>query len=285
MIETKAAFGWPNNLFISNGIAEAIVTLDVGPRIISYRLHDKDNVFHVEADELGRSAEPEFRLRGGHRLWIAPESHATYYPDNHPVVATIDNDLCATLTAPCEVNNNLEKSMQVTMEPGTSMLSIRHTIRATADLTEPVAAWALSVMRAGGVANVPMPPRGRHPDESEGEFASSDYLPNRHMALWTYTDLNDQRFEWHADRLLVHQSDQPATKIGFRHQLGAVSYQLEDQTFTKSVPYDLNGKYPDGGCNLEVFTNRNMLELETLSPQKLLKSGEAIVHKESWQLN
>ena len=38
MIEKLAYRGWTNNLRISNGDVEVIVTLDVGPRVICYRL-------------------------------------------------------------------------------------------------------------------------------------------------------------------------------------------------------------------------------------------------------
>src|SRR5262249_38177975 len=56
--------GWKNNLRFSNGEAEVIVTLDVGPRIISYRLKDGKNVFWENPDELGKSGEKEWRGRG-----------------------------------------------------------------------------------------------------------------------------------------------------------------------------------------------------------------------------
>ena len=68
--------GWKNNLRLSNGDAELIVTLDVGPRIISYRLADGRNVFHEAADQLGKSGEAEWVGRGGHRLFLVPAEAA-----------------------------------------------------------------------------------------------------------------------------------------------------------------------------------------------------------------
>ena len=59
--------GWKNNLRLSNGDAELIVTLDVGPRVISYRLKDGKNVFKEFADQLGKSGESGWQIRGGHR--------------------------------------------------------------------------------------------------------------------------------------------------------------------------------------------------------------------------
>src|SRR5438067_50409 len=78
--------GWKNNLRMSNGDVEVIVTLDVGPRVISYRLKDGKNVFKQYDDQLGKSGERNWQIRGGHRLWAAPEDTTrTYAPDNGPV--------------------------------------------------------------------------------------------------------------------------------------------------------------------------------------------------------
>jgi len=75
--------GWKNNLRLGNGDTELIVTLDVGPRILSYRLQGGRNVFKEYQDQLGGSGEPEWMIRGGHRLWASPEDPArTYAPDN-----------------------------------------------------------------------------------------------------------------------------------------------------------------------------------------------------------
>ncbi len=284
MIEKQAAFGWHNNLIISNETVELIITLDVGPRIISYRLLSGENVFHVDQTQLGGAGEETFQLRGGHRLWVAPESGATYFADNQPVMFHVIDDYSAALTSPPETGNRLEKSLQITMAPVDSRVTVRHTITALADLDRPVAAWALSVMRGGGVARIPMNPLSQHPDETESTSSPADYLPNRHLALWRYTDPKDKRFDWQHESLMIHQQGAPATKIGFLHRLGDVAYQLEDGLFTKSVPLANDANYPDGGCNLEVFTNSEMLELETLSPLTLLKEGDQIIHEEVWRL-
>ncbi|MFA0776646.1 MAG: hypothetical protein PVTTEEND_000360, partial [Candidatus Fervidibacter sp.] len=42
--------------------------------------------------------------------------------------------------------------------------------------------------------------------------------------------------------------------------------------------------YPDFGCSTEVFTNADMLELETLSPLTKLQPDGALEHEERWHL-
>ncbi len=86
VVETVPYQGWKNNLRLSNGDTELIVTLDVGPRILSYRLSDGKNVFKEYAAQLGKTGEGEWMIRGGHRLSVAPEApDRSYAPDNGPV--------------------------------------------------------------------------------------------------------------------------------------------------------------------------------------------------------
>jgi len=63
--------GWTNNAVLSNNHVELIVTLDVGPRVISFRTPRGHNVFKTYPPQMGGSGESEWLIRGGHRLWKA----------------------------------------------------------------------------------------------------------------------------------------------------------------------------------------------------------------------
>ncbi|MEO6054442.1 MAG: hypothetical protein ABIP97_10545, partial [Chthoniobacterales bacterium] len=77
--------GWPRNLRLANDAVELITSLEVGPRVLSYRTTEGKNVFKNFPEELGQSNEEHFVMRGGHRLWIAPEDEpSTYHKDNQP---------------------------------------------------------------------------------------------------------------------------------------------------------------------------------------------------------
>ena len=65
--------GWKNCYRVSNGEIEAIVTSDVGPRVIRFGFVGGQNMFKEYADQLGKSGEADFQLRGGSRVWKAPE--------------------------------------------------------------------------------------------------------------------------------------------------------------------------------------------------------------------
>ena len=63
------------------------VTQSVGPRILSLRYRDSDNILaELPGDFLEFSRDEKFYFYGGHRLWVSPEIPAvTYSPDNLPV--------------------------------------------------------------------------------------------------------------------------------------------------------------------------------------------------------
>src|ERR1022692_567020 len=106
--------GWPNSYRVSNGQVELIVTGDVGPRIIRYGFIGGQNLLKEFDAQLGKSGEKDFQLRGGDRVWKAPEDAiATWAPDNVAVAVEITKN-GVVATAPVEPLTRLQK--QITVE-------------------------------------------------------------------------------------------------------------------------------------------------------------------------
>ena len=94
-VQKVAWKGWPNCYRVSNGEVELIVTSDVGPRVMSYSFVGGKNVLKEFTDQLGKSGEKEYQLRGGHRLWVAPESLvATKFVADTPPAVEMTRPLC-----------------------------------------------------------------------------------------------------------------------------------------------------------------------------------------------
>ena len=55
--------------------------------------------------------------------------------------------------------------------------------------------------------------------------------------------------------------------------------------FIKRFPYEPDAAYPDFGCNFEVYTNGDILELESLGPLQELRPGRQLTHTELWSLH
>src|SRR5256884_6713535 len=102
---TRCSRDWSSDVCSS----DLVVTSDVAPRIISFGFVGGQNLFKEFSDQLGGTREEKFQLRGGDRVWKAPEDPvATWAPDNMPVEITITpNGLIAK--APVEPLTSLQK--------------------------------------------------------------------------------------------------------------------------------------------------------------------------------
>ena len=66
---------------------------------------------------------------------------------------------------------------------------------------------------------------------------------------------------------------------------GWAAYTLNGDVFIKRFPCDVDGVYPDFGCNFESFTNADMLEVESLGAMTTLPpDGGTVGHMEDWYL-
>lgn len=275
-VTKTAALGWENCARLSNAHAELIVTLDVGPRVLSYKTASGENVLRTFPDQLGKGGEPKFMIRGGHRLWVAPEGDRTYAPDNAPLAFELKEPSVVKAVAPAAEPWGLRREMTISLAAESSAVMIEHGV--TNESAKPVvaASWALTVLVPGGVAIIPQPPLGIH---------GKDLLPNRVIVPWTYTDLSDDR--WKIGRrffLLEPKKDRPSTKLGHSHRERWVGYLMPGALFVKTFDYEEGALYPDLGCNYETFSKDEFIELETLSPLKELPPGGTVAHTETWHL-
>jgi len=275
-IEKVAYAGWANNLRISNGEVELVATLDVGPRIIRFGFVGGPNVFKEYTEQLGKTGEKDWQIRGGHRLWVAPEDEKrTYFPDNAPVQFQ-ERAARVILTPPPETPWGLQKEIEIVLAPSGSRVDVLHRIRNVGKEPTTLAPWALSVMAPGGVEVIPLPPKQPHPQA---------LLPNQVLVLWPYFDFTDPRYTFGQQVILLRQDAKLGpTKIGLRHTLGWAAYANRGCLFIKRFQHLPDRTYPDFGVNYETFTNQDMLEMETLGPLVTLKPGEQVLHSETWEL-
>src|SRR5213082_2346810 len=120
--------GWRNCYRVSNGNIELVVTADVGPRIIRFGFVGGQNLLKEFADQLGKGCEEKFQLRGGDRVWKAPEDAvATWAPDNVPVEIQITTTgLIAR--EPVEPLTKLQKEIEVRMAESDVGMTVIHRI-------------------------------------------------------------------------------------------------------------------------------------------------------------
>ncbi|HXY52698.1 MAG TPA: hypothetical protein VEI01_24855 [Terriglobales bacterium] len=283
MIERFSYRGWNNVFKLSNGIVELLVTADVGPRIISYRFCNGENLLHEVREDAGKIGGSEFRLYGGHRLWVSPEVERTYYPDNS-AGAVAQHGNATRFTAPPEDSppgTHLQKELEIELAATGSKVRITHRIRNHDTRSTRLAPWSPTMMRSAGRVILPLSPRVA--------MDKDHYLPVGVFAIWSYTDFADPRWVFGTSFIQLRQASSPTGR--FKEQMGGIfnpagwgAYYRKGSLFIKRADVIIGAPHPDFGCNFEVFTNSEFIELETLGALVELHPGETVEHTEEWWL-
>src|SRR3954467_14431229 len=279
MIEEIEHRDFKRCLKISNGDAEVMIALDFGPRILHYALDGGENVLGWHPEAAVQTEFGAWRPYGGHRLWVAPENMPrSYAPDDGKVDYLVEDETSAVFSR-AEDAAGFEKQFRVRFAEKGSGISIDHKITNAGTKRVEAAAWALTIMRPGGEVIVP--------NEPLEPYSPEHLLPVRSMSLWSYTDFTDPRwtFEKDAIRLRVDENLGNQQKFGVLNKQGWAGYEWRDLRFTKRFITLDNVAYPDMNCNNEIYTAGGLVEVETLSPLKMLEPGESIEYEETWELN
>ena len=255
---------------------ELVVTTDCGPRVISLRSSTgkAGNLFL----ELPADAKPfhGFYLRGGHRLWHAPEDIVrSYQPDDAPLAVKPLAKGVAVMQ-PVEEKTGLQKGLKVELL-GERTVKVTHTLTNRGLWAVEVAPWSLTMFRPGGIGVLSLHPKGDH--------AKGDLLPNYALVPWTFTDLSLPVWQMHRNFIGIDVVKATyAQKLGITNYPGWSAYWSAGTTFVKYAPVLRGVSYPDLGSAFEVFTNGEMIELETLGALAKLEPGKTATHTEFWTL-
>lgn len=275
-VKTVACMKLPNCLSLSNGQVEVVVTTDIGPRIIGYRLLTGKNIL---AEMPGKPGSDQWQAWGGHRLWLAPEAMPfSYAPDNAPIAHSTKGTSTVVLDRGTEKETGIAKVMEVTLDPDGSKVTIVHRLTNHRDTPVEVAPWALTIVRGGGTTVLPNEPFVAHEDRLQ---------PIRPVALWAYTDLSDPRWTLGPKfiRLSTDTSRAAPQKIGLGNRQGWAAYAEGGDLFIKrTAPFDDAATYPDYGTTHQTYTAGAFMEVETLGPLVTLAPGASTEHVETWWL-
>jgi hypothetical protein len=283
MLERFSYRGWNNAYRLSNGVVDLIVTADIGPRILFYGFRNGENLLHEVEDDAGRTGGSEFRLYGGHRLWVSPEVARTYYPDNAPVEVSQHGNATRFTARREELppGTNLQKEIEIELAVTGSQVRITQRIKNDDTHSTTLAPWSPTMMGAGGRVILPLSPRIA--------MDKDHYLPVGAFGIWSFTDFADPRWVLGTSYIQLRQLANPQGR--FKEQMGGIynsagwgAYFRQGYLFVKRAAVISGARYPDFGCNFEVFTNPDFIELETLGPLVELRPGEVVEHVEHWWL-
>jgi len=268
---------------MTDGKSEIIVSVDVGPRVVSYSLCGGENVFAELSVDFKRPARNGFEIYGdlgmwnnfgGHRLWVSPEMRIrTSFPDNHPCQYEINGETLTVKQMPQPVNE-IQTEMGISFDEAGDVI-VNHTVTNLGMWEKKLAPWAISVMDKMGTMVLPMQ-----------QATERSLLPDRNFSFWNYSNLSDKRFRLSEKYAFLTQSPDAlkAFKFGMGNSEGTALYFNKGLAFIKYYDFIEGAEYPDFGCNFESYTDKNILEVESVAPLKVLKQGESHSHKERWRI-
>ncbi len=247
-----------------------------GPRIVGLRYKGSANLLADVSENKLATPYGDYRYLGGHRLWYAPEAMPrSYIPDGEGLlVSELADGL--VLQGSVEPGTGIRKGLEIHLDPDEARVTLSHTVRNEGMWEVELAPWAITMFRLGGAAILPC--RAESVDLQA-------LLPDRHLSLWPYTDVGDPRLKLENDFVVVRpRPGLSLFKIGTFNTRGWTAYWLENVLFRKTYAVQPGSRYPDNGCNAEIYCDSHLIELESLSPLHRLAPGDSVVHEETWEL-
>ena len=263
---------WGKVLWITTDFAEVGIALDFGIRVVHLSCPGMENLCYEQPADLsdGCATAAGWKVYGGHRLWFAPESDQTYYPDNDPVTYRIDGN-CVFVEQKTEPWTGLKKLLQLTFREGT--VDVENIFINDSDNQITGASWGVNTL-SGGTVTVDF--TGTKP---------GDYTPRRAISLWADTNVHDKRVQFDRNSLTAtHLPLADYFKMGLYCPQGTAVYENKGQQFTLTFRAEGPENHPDNGCNFELYLGKYFMELETLGVTRVLRPGEAASHTETWKL-
>ncbi len=284
--EIKNYLNYGKVLSLSNGVIEAYVTVDVGPRIIRFGYVGGQNFMCDDRNAAAPKDDAEYQsyfgegkkweILGGHRIWTSPESYpASYYPDLDPVKYEITQN-GAIFTPNPEKENGQQKQLEIKMDPDDANMYVTMSVTNIANSSQEFSIWGLTVSARHGALIIPMN------DNDTG------LLHNRNISVWPYTNLADSRLHFGKRYVTLRQDTniEQALKLGFDLNKAEAYYCLGDEIFRKSYEtHHETEKYPDNNCSFETYTCATFIEVESLSPLKTVQPNETVSLTEHWSLH
>ena len=176
--------------------------------------------------------------------------------------------------------SNLQKELEIRLDEGARVTVTHRVINRDSRLTE-LALWAPTMMKAGGRAILPLPPRAAM---DKDHFQSVGPL-----TLWSFTDFADSRWVLGTEYMQLQQQTNPTGRFpeqmtGVYNPAGWGAYFLNGTLFLKSAPVAPAPYIPISDAILRYLQIPIFSNLRALGPMVGLGPGESMSHTERWAL-
>ena len=250
--------GWKNCIHITNTVFEAVITADVGPRIVRFSRVGGPNMLWLDEFTAGQTEETKtWRAYGGHSFDTIVDGDLYLPPENEP----LEYELTADGVKFHDVQKNgVTKTIAIRM-CRRGGLEIKETI--TNAGTEPcvVTVNGNTLLQGGGVAAMPL----KEDDAVLCGTVCPEIERGEELAL------------------IEHDESEPN---GFKLYFGLdelwCGYFAKGNLFIMTSPKQ-EEPYANG-INLSLEASARRFRMSTYSPEKVLQPGESVLHTEVWNI-
>ncbi len=252
---------------IKNDVSEMIVSIEFGPKIVFWGYINGENLL-LESSNVNDSST------FGHYLWLSTRTTTKDYNDFiQPIVYSISSGM-VRFDYPKDILDNMYLSMEIILSNESADAMVIHRVKNLSSETKSISITAHTHLKNNGFLILPQN------DDDTLPF------PNRCIALWPYTRLNDPRlFLGNKFITISYNSNlEYPFKIGINNRKGWACYLNDNIAFIKRYVHNQGARYPDFGCSIEAYTNSHNINVNSTSPFYITEHKEIVKHVENWSI-
>ena len=258
IIRSVSYAGWKDCIQISNSVFEAIITTDVGPRIIRYSQVNGPNMLWINEYTAGQTEETKtWRAYGGHSFDAVIDGTEFLPPENTPVKYQ--------LTADSIVFDAIRQG------PIIKDISIRMCRRGGLEICQKITNLSQNVISASVNGNTLLKNSGTAvlPITSEMQDFSGCCSP--------YLFRGNKSSLIRHDMTMLNEDT-----VSIRPSALWCGYFSQGNLFIMTSPF-IDGTFPRNS-SLSFSSDASKYRMSTYSPESVLNPGESVEHTEVWNI-
>jgi hypothetical protein len=278
--------GWTNCFVMRGGDCKAVVVPGVGGRILHYSINGENIIFENPAlfgDTLLTKSNGFWA--GGYQCDIGPELRGIPRHDwlwQGPWQARAPRAFTVHTFSEPEMTVGVQIDKEFVIDPDTGDLGIVQRMRNIVNNDVSLCLWDRTLCKGGGFAMFPLSRKSKF--KSGWSIRQGKRVPEYRYETEKPADARVRIMEG----VLVAQAkalpEAREMKVGADSDAGWIAYVRGRVLFVKYFPVFAKANYSDGGNTVEFYCSERVAELEPLSPEVTLKSGQNYSFPEKWTL-
>lgn len=270
---------WSGAVFLQNDFVELVVVPSIG-RIIRFGPRGGPNLLWENPDLWGRvPPAPEERAdwvnSGGDKVWPAPQERWGWPPDpwldGSAYRTRRRSDGTVMMISPVSPRTGLRVVRVIRLDPTRPRVTIENILENHGTSPQTWSIWQVTQVDEPDVVEMP---------RSSGMYSQGYRVFPGLPQPGEYVRVED-------GRVICRRSRRSAYKVGADAPRTVVSCGRSGWVFIMEGPKRTEGIYPDGGCNVEIFSNPDpspYMEMEVLGPMEEIPAGGRIRLVTTWTL-